>query len=88
VKFTVEWQLNNAITSLARGKFTNGWRDSDEGQTSAEVKCVLNSISETAKESSLKYDFQVRHPSCVEYKLKYNIKKYIYNTVIHNIMFY
>jgi len=30
------------------------------------------------------WGFQVRHPRCVEYKLKYNIKNYIYNTVIHN----
>ena len=32
------------------------------------------------------YTFQVRHPRCVEYKLKYNIK--IYNTIIHNLIFY
>ena len=32
------------------------------------------------------YNFQVRHPRCVEYKLKYNIK--IYNIVIHNFIFY
>jgi len=32
------------------------------------------------------YNFQVRYPLCVEYKLKYNIK--IYNTVIHNFIFY
>jgi hypothetical protein len=30
-------------------------------------------------------DFQVRHPHCVEYANKY---KYIYNTVIHNFIFY
>ena len=33
------------------------------------------------------YNFQVRHFRCVEYKLKYNIKK-IYNTVILNFVFY
>jgi len=30
----------------------------------------------------------VRHPRCVEYKLKYNIIIYIYITVIHNFIFY
>ena len=34
----------------------------------------------------LRFNFQVRHNRCVEYKLKYAIK--LYTTVIHNFIFY
>jgi len=59
-------------------------------KASQELRTQTDSCFRSWAEIYPTFFFRVRYPHCVEYKLNYNIKKYIYiyNIVIHNFIFY